>query len=109
MNPGKLRDLLVFYGLTRTRTGRGSSNGNYEFAFELMASVVPGKTITSVENEKLTVVQLYDVKIRYEEGMVPAADMQVVFEGEKYLIKNIKQVDTRNRVVLFMMTKVKQG
>ncbi|WP_342088017.1 head-tail adaptor protein [Dyadobacter sp. OTU695] len=109
MNPGELRDAIGFYSLTRTRTSRGGSSGAYEFVFELMAKVVPGKTLTSVENGKMTVIQLYNVTVRYEDGMIPKEDMQVVFEGEKYLIKNIKQVDTRNRVVFFMMTKVKQG
>lgn len=109
MNPGNLRDLIEFYSLTRTKTPRGGSSGSYELAFELMGKVVPGKTVTSVEGGKMTVIQLFDVTVRYEVDMVPKADMQVVFEGEKYLIKNIKQVDTRNRVVLFMMTRVKQG
>lgn len=109
MNPGELRDALTFNALNRTRTPRGGTEGDFEFAFELMGKVTPGKTVTSVEGSKLTVIQLYDVKIRYEQDMVPRADMQVVFEGEKYQIKNIKQVDTRNRVVVFMMTRIKQG
>lgn len=109
MNPGELRDELSFFSLARTRTNRGGSDGDYEAAFTLPAKVVPGKTVTSIEGGKMTVIQLYDVKVRYELDMVPKEDMQVVFEGEKYLIKNIKQVDTRNRAVLFMMTKVQKG
>lgn len=109
MNPGELRDQIDFYALNRTRTERGGSGGAYSLAFDLMGKVVPGKTVTDTQNGKMTVIQLYNVTVRYEEGMVPKEDMQVVFDGEKYLIKNIKQVDTRNRVVLFMMTRVKQG
>jgi hypothetical protein len=45
--------------------------------------------------------------IRYEEECVPKPDMQVQFEGKKYLIKNIHEIDTRKRGVLFMMTETK--
>jgi hypothetical protein len=103
INPGEFRDLLEFYEIERIADNRGGFKGvNENFVFDGFAKVTPMKPITSIESGKMTVIQPYLVLMRYEAGK-PAPDMKVLYDGEKYAIKNIVQIDTRERAIKFMM------
>lgn len=103
INPGELRDLLDFYEVERIADARGGFKGvNENFVFDGFAKVTAMKPITSIENGKMTVIQPYMVMMRFEAGE-PTPDMIVVYDGTKYVIKNIVQIDTRQRAIKFMM------
>ena len=105
VNPGIFRDVIHFSRLDRTATGGGGTNGQFDFYFETFANITTMKPITDFTNGKLTVIQMYSVIIRHGEDREIDADMQVTFDGNRYLIKNIFPVDTKKSMLKFWMVK----
>lgn len=107
MNPGDYRDLIAFYTLDRSvgKDKRGGGRPDDEFLVETFAKIKPMKPITSMQNDQLTVIQPYSVTIRDEGDFAPLANMIVVYNGTRYLIKNVMEADTRQRQFTFMMIK----
>ncbi len=105
INPGELRDRITVTRLVRTSDGRGGENATEEVFFNAFAKVTPMRPITGMVGDKMNVIQPYSVIIRYSLSRIPEADMKVTYNNKSYLIQNIVEVDSRKRLIQFMITK----
>jgi len=89
-NPGEFREKVVFY-----RKGELVSTGDGGFiagkntmveAFTASARVVPDRTYSNFENNRLQLVVPYKVTIRYSDSRIPQADMIVRWRGSDYRV-----------------------
>lgn len=107
LNPGVLREIIAVHSIIREDDERGGDYGEFAFLYETSAKVTPMKPLQSLENGRYTIVQPYEVMIRYsgEPAREITAEMKIDWKGRLFVIQLIGEPDPRDRKQKIVMTR----
>jgi len=106
INPGDLREPLIFNKLDREKNNSGGSKKVELLAFKTFGKIVKMNSYNSYNDDKKDLSQMYKVTIRWSKEHMVYTDMIMYDRYEaKYLIGSVTETDTVRRLLTFEATK----
>lgn len=97
MGIGSMRDKVVFKAPVDTPLPGAGTQTEYVFSFEEWTKVEPLTSRRTLQDNQIELVDGMRFNVRYRSSPQPTKSMQVEYEGKKFTINSIVEIDQRKR------------
>lgn len=99
IEPGELRDKVVFYALSKTPNDNGGSTAVQIEYLKTWANIKPLKARFGIEAAKPVLKQPHRVIVRFRKEQEPKIDMLMKWNGQTFLVNDVTDKDTQKSLI----------